>query len=385
MDNVLIEIMKISNLKMVYCYLIDSKDYNNLDKCLAIEIVYGDKLKMEMNYKNDYFPYFLNKIKEVYSKEKNKNHITFLGDISKKVIENYELPINIDNSYTLKNIYPFNTINYQTSMFIPYVKQALELVLKTIHGDKTILDTNIIGYRNKYVATYTVDSEKHIVSLYLNKLNNKELLFKMGGVDSSGITVTGNIKINDEYVTTKWNIDNRNVSGKVYSDIDNSFIEKEIVYNDVTIYYDRVDSIIDNSTLNEINNILNIITGITFDNYIKTSSNTYLLKKVIKNNNLINNFYCHVTINNEFINISLKSVEGYMEYEDLFVPTVIDEKNYNIVNLNECEKLVQECSNNKYKYQILKDNTLNNLDISEYDNIHDIKTRGDSSEFVRRI
>ena len=110
-----------------------------------------------------------------------------------------------------------------------------------------------------------------------------------------------------------------------------------------------------------------------------------MLKKVIKNNNLINNFYCHVTINNEFINISLKSVEGYMEYEDLFVPTVIDEKNYNIVNLNECEKLVQECSNNKYKYQILKDNILNNLDISEYDNIHDIKTRGDSSEFVRRI
>ena len=68
LDNQLIKIMRISHLRLIYCYTIDSKDYNNLDKSLAVEIVYGNKKKLVLDYKNPYFPYYLNRIKEVYNK-----------------------------------------------------------------------------------------------------------------------------------------------------------------------------------------------------------------------------------------------------------------------------------------------------------------------------
>ena len=135
LDNQLIEIMRITHLHLIYCYTIDSKDYNNLDKSLAVEIVYGNKKKLVLDYKSPYFPYYLNRIKEVYNKEKDKYPITFFSDFSKEIIENYNINTNIDNNnYTTKNIFPINTSKYDIEVLKSYIIQALESIFKIIYN-----------------------------------------------------------------------------------------------------------------------------------------------------------------------------------------------------------------------------------------------------------
>ena len=383
LDNQLIEIMRISHLHLIYCYTIDSKDYNTLDKSLAIEIVYGNKQKLTLDYKSPYFSYFLNKIKEVYNKEKDKYPITFFSDFSKEIIENYNINNSIDNNnYTTKNIFPINTSKFDIEIIKSYVIQALESILKIIHDN--ITNTNIIGYRNKYVATYNVGDEQHIVSLYLNKMNDK-VLFKIGGINGKGITVNGSILINNEYVVTNWKVENADIEGKIYSDIENDFIEEIIDQDNVTVYYNRIENKVND--IKRLNDIINPIIGISFDNCIKTNKKSYLLKSESKKDMHILRNFCHIVFEDNFINIIYTKVEGYMKYDDmLFIPTIIDKRIYNIINLNN-EKLIQEYNftNNKYLYKIFDGNNLNDFDISNYDSIEEIKNRGDNSGPIRRI
>lgn len=384
LDNQLIEIMRITHLHLIYCYTIDSKDYNNLDKSLAVELVYGNKKKLVLDYKSPYFPYYLNRIKEVYNKEKDKYPITFFSDFSKEIIENYNINTNIDNNYyTTKNIFPINTSKYDIEVLKSYIIQALESIFKIIYN-KTITNINIIGYRNKYVATYNVGNIQHIVSLYLNKMNDS-LLFKIGGINGKGITVNGNTIINNEYVVTNWKVENTNIEGKIYSDIENDFIEEIIDQDKITVYYDRIDNKV--NSINKINDIINPIIGINFDKCIKTNKKSYLLKKESKKDMQTIKDFCHIVFEDNFTNIIYTKVEGYMKYDDtLFIPTIIDKRIYNIINLNN-EKLVQEYNftNNKYSYKIFNGNNLNDFDISNYDSIEEIKNRGDNSGPIRRI
>ena len=383
LDNQLIKIMRISHLRLIYCYTIDSKDYSTLDKSLAIEIVYGNKQKLTFDYKSPYFSYFLNKIKEVYNKEKDKYPITFFSDFSKEIIENYNINNSIDNNnYTTKNIFPINTSKFDIEIIKSYVIQALESILKIIHDN--ITNTNIIGYRNKYVATYNVGNIQHIVSLYLNKMNDK-VLFKIGGINGKGITVNGSILINNEYVVTNWKVENTDIEGKIYSDIENDFIEEIIDQDKITVYYNRIENKVND--INKINDIINPIIGISFDNCIKTNKKSYLLKSESKKDMHILRNFCHIVFEDNFINIIYTKVEGYMKYDDmLFIPTIIDKRIYNIINLNN-EKLIQEYNftNNKYLYKIFDGNNLNDFDISNYDSIEEIKNRGDNSGPIRRI
>ena len=318
-----------------------------------------------------------------HNKEKDKYPITFFSDFSKEIIENYNINNSIDNNnYTTKNIFPINTSKFDIEIIKSYVIQALESILKIIHDN--ITNTNIIGYRNKYVATYNVGDEQHIVSLYLNKMNDK-VLFKIGGINGKGITVNGTILINNEYVVTNWKVENADIEGKIYSDIENDFIEEIIDQDNVTVYYNRIENKVND--IKRLNDIINPIIGISFDNCIKTNKKSYLLKSEKKKDMHILRNFCHIVFEDNFINIIYTKVEGYMKYDDmLFIPTIIDKRIYNIINLNN-EKLIQEYNftNNKYLYKIFDGNNLNDFDISNYDSIEEIKNRGDNSGPIRRI
>ena len=70
----------------------------------------------------------------------------------------------------------------------------------------------------------------------------------------------------------------------------------------------------------------------------------------------------------------------------IFIPTLNGQKDFLIINMNDT-KLIQEhnLNNNKYRYQILKDNNLSDIDISNYDSVDEIKNRGDNNGIIRRF
>lgn len=388
LDNQLIEIFKIDKLCFIYCYLIDSKDYNNLSKSLGIEIVYGDKKKMKFDYKSEYFYQYFNKIKEVYNREKSKNNITFLNDFSKEVIENYNIAeISTIENYTDKNIYPMNTNKFQVSIFMSYIFAALESVLRMVHDIKKTKIKSITGYRNKYVATYEVDYEQHIVSLYCNKKGNNCITFEIGCLDNIGIRVNGNIKINDEYVITNWSAQDGIVSGQIYYDINNGFTEEELRYNSAIIYYDRCDSTPSKDEIDGIISVLRPIIDIDYDNCVKTTHNSYIFKHEKEDGKSRNYYYYHVVISSDIICVNYTEKNGYIDDDGgIFIPTLNGQKDFLIINMNDT-KLIQEhnLNNNKYRYQILKDNNLSDIDISNYDSVDEIKNRGDNNGIIRRF
>ena len=186
-------------------------------------------------------------------------------------------------------------------------------------------------------------------------------------------------------IFTNWKVENADIEGKIYSDIENDFIEEIIDQDNVTVYYNRIENKVND--IKRLNDIINPIIGISFDNCIKTNKKSYLLKSESKKDMHILRNFCHIVFEDNFINIIYTKVEGYMKYDDmLFIPTIIDKRIYNIINLNN-EKLIQEYNftNNKYLYKIFDGNNLNDFDISNYDSIEEIKNRGDNSGPIRRI
>ena len=130
------------------------------------------------------------------------------------------------------------------------------------------------------------------------------------------------------------------------------------------------------------------VIDIKYDKCIKTNDNSYLLKKEVDNGRTKNYYYYHLIITDNIINIMSENKSGYMSYDNnLFVPTVIDKKEYIVATLIDDEKLVQErnLNSNKYKYVIVKNGNIDEIDISNYDSLDEINNREVGYGLSRRI
>ena len=115
----------------------------------------------------------------------------------------------------------------------------------------------------------------------------------------------------------------------------------------------------------------------TFSRGIKTTTNSYLFyESEIDNNEQVNYAY-HVIKKDGIISIISKTVYGDLMYdEELFTPYKQTNYRTNMIKLAENKFLIQHenLDNHMYNYQILDDITKYDVDVSNINNISELKS-----------
>ncbi len=377
-DKKLIDIACINNITGVYCYTKEGMSDNKLDKIkyLEIKIVYDGSKTMSMNSNDKYFLDFLTKIKQLYSNEKNRKKFTFLNDFSKEVIERYNI-LEDQKPVTDHSFYPMNTNNFYVNLMSDYIVQALTIIIKLFYLDKDIKVENFKGNHHRYLATYIVDNKKYFLPFSCIIKDNYNLVFEVNGIKNNGIRFNGQLDIRDYYVRMKWSNKQQDLECKILSDIDNGFIESSIKVNSETILINQEDSLVKEEELKEINEYLKKMNLKTFSRGIKTTTNSYLFyESEIDNNEQVNYAY-HVIKKDGIISIISKTVYGDLMYdEELFTPYKQTNYRTNMIKLAENKFLIQHenLDNHMYNYQILDDITKYDVDVSNINNISELKS-----------
>ena len=253
-DEMLLEINNIKNIKSIKIYdLLISRTSNNL--LLPSILVEYDGKVLNLCSKDEYFDELVNKLIEVYNREKNKKYIDDFGRVRTIDINEEDKRILLSGKLTKNSKYDLykGKENYDNSfifqidevrLLIPIIKYQLESFFKYLNK-VLVIDSSLYGYRDNYNMRCKIDGLDSLIILRFKKIDNDRYVISIKGLLSNNRVIVNRIIFNRDRIEIVSSVDDITYSNTINFD---SFLL-------VTNIYSGYEKIVDNrKQLEEVNN-----------------------------------------------------------------------------------------------------------------------------------
>lgn len=376
-DSQKIEIATIKDLKGIFFYYVGS----GLNKKISgLSIVYGDNKKLDYDYTYEYYKDYVRKVLQVYRREKDKNNIYLYDDLTKEVVNSFDvLDIEIisDKDYFRDSKINLSSIsNIDIKNISEYFNRIVLSIMEIVTGNNENKISNIIGRNNKYMIS-CIKSDGSLIEIPISCVKKDDgYEFKMYFPDIDILKgIDGNIRINEDGVFVNFVSNNNKYIGSFsYLVKDNEY--REIIINDqdeVLYYGDPIENISQNEKdlVNSYGDMLgmdNVISNKISDSwYVISCEDRELVDEDIHYNKKVG----YVVINHDYASVIYINTLGILKYDETlnvsfmkeqreirFIPFDIDDKHYILKEIvcDYTDKMSGEYQGllNKYCYYILE-------------------------------
>lgn len=239
MDLKSIRISEIKRLKSIYISVVDESVIDD-SKYIGVKIVYDNDKYMYMRYDDFHFQEFIQKLLEVYKKEKKRRNIVLLGDLTKKLMN--DKSFSVLNSKVCSDVgiktYTMGEKNFELEN--DYLKEVLEVIIKFLKKYEIVNVDQIKGYGNRYIVTYSIGYIKKQFPIIIS-FNGSKLMFRFGSLDGDAVDVLGCVDNNLDKIDINWSVASKGVVGNINYDVSNKTKNSSICVNDDKIFSDTDD------------------------------------------------------------------------------------------------------------------------------------------------
>ena len=337
-----IAIATIKDLKGVFFYYVgDSND----KRISGLSIVYGDNKKLDYNYTYKYYKDYVIQVLKVYQKEKKNNKIILYNELTKGILNNYnisEIDTNNDTEeYSSNRINLSSIINYNIKDIEEYLRKIILSIMELETGNKDTIIKSFIGIKNKYlISCITSDNEEVTMSLECIKDLDNSYDIKMYFSNINLLkSISGSIIINDEAISIKWNNYDKTLFGEYYYSQVNDICNEYIVNDYDKVLYFGDDREIISDTKKEL--LLNYAKMLNIDctSIMPTIKDNYILFTEDKNQIQDNVYYkrknAYITFKKDYISIIYFYSEGINKFDETFnIPFLIEEKEVRFIKVD---------------------------------------------------
>ena len=384
------KIYSIKNLDLIYTYAIDN-DIKDNSKYIGTKIVYENNKILDLDYKDKYFKEFIEKIINVYNKEKNERDIILLGNLTKDLIKNTNIEKENKEHYQSNGLPYFNATSKDLYFYTEYLKEAVSIILQLYKNYEVININEIKGYNHKYIVDFNVSSLKKQLPIIISVRDNN-LDFKINRLDNTKIYVEGNITGENGKIKTTFNSIDKRLKGSILYDAKRNEVIRKILLDDEEVFINNNKNILTETDLDLIDLYLNMNNIPVLKNILKTTDNTYLLTedKSLNENTLLENKHIELGLNNDKVNIKYIISNNFSKYNNM-MQIKLDEERIDITlrkinKYNDTYLLIENCTtkNNKkkYNYQVIKYDESNIIE--KYSIDKEIKTLDDAMRYIKQ-
>lgn len=233
-DEMLLEINNIKNIRSIKIYDLLITKLNNTYILPSVLVVYDGKV-LNLCSKDEYFDELVNKLIDVYNKEKDKKYIDDFGreiqiDIDEKT-KNLLLSGKLTKNskydfYRKKESYDDNFVFQidEVRLLIPILKYQLESFFKYLNK-VLVIDSTLYGYRDNYNMRSKIDGLDTIMILFYKKIDNDRYIIWTKGLLSNNKVIENSIRYSRERIEILSSIDDITYSNVVNIN-DNEILSK---------------------------------------------------------------------------------------------------------------------------------------------------------------
>jgi len=238
-----VQISEIKNLNLIYVFTTDSIFKNGSNKYVGAKVVFENNTKaFALDYRDKHFQKFIKRILERYHKEKDKRKIILLGDLTKHLISDSSFAVleKVQNQgLQTVGIPSFNTSDREVKKQEPFLKEAMEMILKVYKNYEVLSVDSIDGFNKKYVVSYSIGSIKKKMPVIISKRDDGIIDFKLSRLEDKSCPISGTLVNDGGKVEINWKDETTEINGHILYDPNNNISEKKVTSSGQTIIYDE--------------------------------------------------------------------------------------------------------------------------------------------------
>jgi len=237
-----VQISEIKNLNLIYVFTTDSIFKKGSNKYVGAKIVYEKNKIFALDYKDKHFQTLVKRVLERYNKEKGKRKIILLGDLTKRLIN--DSSFDVLQQVQKKGIQTvglpsFNTSDKEYKKEMPYLKEAIEMILTVYKNYEVLSVDEIDGYNKKYIVNYSIGPVNKKMPIILSRRDDGVIDFRLTKIDNISMPISGTLVNNGGRVDITWQSSNNELNGYLLYDAQNGIVERKATSNGETIIYDE--------------------------------------------------------------------------------------------------------------------------------------------------
>lgn len=238
-----VQISEIKNLNLIYVFTTDSIFKKGTNKYVGARVVFENNTRaFALDYKDKHFEKFIRRLLDRYNKEKDKRKIILLGELTKKLMSDSSFAVleKVQNEGVQTSGIPsFNTSDRNVKEESPYLKQALEMILKIYKNYEVVEVDSITGFNKKFIVNYSVGSVKKTMPIVISRNGDGSLEFRLKRIDDIFAPISGTLLSDGGKVDIKWQSNDEDLQGFLLYDTQNGVVERKVTSNGQTIIYDE--------------------------------------------------------------------------------------------------------------------------------------------------
>lgn len=256
MDELSVEITKISNLKLIHIYELTGFDpYQSDDGCTAMAVFYGEDGRINMSEKEPHFVALVQQVVNVYNTTKDKSSI-LMDESTKAILERGIVPYHeecISRFYSLESSeipvsLPSSTLGQR---FMPLVEYVIVGLYKTMDMNLEIIDRHY-GWNGASTISGRINGDKQFFS-YVKTNSNFDKRYSVTATNFFGVNgqLTIDIVTEYDYFELFYHSNDNNLTGHSLIRFSEAGCKElhEIFFNEKQIYWGE------NSCFKEIDDI----------------------------------------------------------------------------------------------------------------------------------
>ena len=238
-----VQISEIKNLNLIYVFTTDSIFKKGSNKYVGARVVFENNTKsFALDYKDKHFQKFIKRILERYHKEKEKRKIILLGELTKHLISDSSFAVlekAQNQGLQTEGLPAFNTSDREVKKQEPFLKEAMEMILKVYKNYEVLSVDSIDGFNKKYIVNYSIGSIKKKMPIIISQRDDGIIDFRLSRLEEKALPISGTLTNDGGKVEVKWNDEVSCIDGHLLYDPNNDVVERKVTSNGQTIIYDE--------------------------------------------------------------------------------------------------------------------------------------------------
>ena len=238
-----VQISEIKNLNLIYVFTTDSIFKKGSNKYVGARVVFENNTKsFALDYKDKHFQKFIKRILERYHKEKEKRKIILLGELTKHLISDSSFAVlekAQNQGLQTEGLPAFNTSDREVKKQEPFLKEAMEMILKVYKNYEVLSVDSIDGFNKKYIVNYSIGSIKKKMPIIISQRDDGIIDFRLSRLEEKALPISGTLTNDGGKVEVKWSDETACIDGHLLYDPNNDVVERKVTSNGQTIIYDE--------------------------------------------------------------------------------------------------------------------------------------------------
>lgn len=238
-----VQISEIKNLNLIYVFTTDSIFKKGSNKYVGARVVFENNTKsFALDYKDKHFQKFIKRILERYHKEKEKRKIILLGELTKHLISDSSFAVlekAQNQGLQTEGLPAFNTSDREVKKQEPFLKEAMEMILKVYKNYEVLSVDSIDGFNKKYIVNYSIGLIKKKMPIIISQRDDGIIDFRLSRLEEKALPISGTLTNDGGKVEVKWNDEVSCIDGHLLYDPNNDVVERKVTSNGQTIIYDE--------------------------------------------------------------------------------------------------------------------------------------------------